>query len=553
MRGARPYAARPMRIALSRLEPLVGDPDGNVARMTDAAIAAVRDGAQLVAFPELAVCGYPPRDLLQRAGFVEACGRALGSMAESLAAAGAGDALVVVGCPMRAPGGRAINAACALRGGRVEAVHAKRLLPQYDVFDEPRHFLGETDPRPVDVGGLRLGITVCEDLWHLPGFTPDSRYRVDPVAALGRCDVHLNLSASPFHAGKQRERVALVRAQARRAGAPLVYVNQVGGNDHLLFDGGSLAADADGRVIAAAPQFAPARVVVELGGAPVEPTFLEVEEEWFRALVLGVRDYVRRSGFRSAVLGLSGGIDSALVAAIAVEALGAENVLGVGLPGPFSSEGSLTDARALAEALGVRFEVVPITPAWDALREALAPVFGPGPGGLAEENLQARVRGTLLMALSNKLGHMLLTTGNKSELAVGYCTLYGDMNGALAVIGDLYKTEVYRLSRWVNRERELIPESTLTKPPSAELAPGQTDQDSLPPYEVLDAVLRRLVEAGDDVAALTADGFDPAVVERVARLVRLAEYKRWQAPPTLRLTRKAFGAGRRMPLAAVWR
>jgi NAD+ synthase (glutamine-hydrolysing) len=372
------------------------------------------------------------------------------------------------------------------------------------------------------------------------------------VACLAGCDVLLNLSASPFHAGKGRLRRELVARQARRAGAPMVYVNQVGGQDELVFDGGSLVMDAEGRLLAELPVFEPAGTALYLGGAPCVPSApLAREEEVHAAIVLGLRDFARRCGFRTAVLGLSGGIDSAVVACLAVEALGAENVVGVGMPGPFSSPGSVTDAEALARNLGIRWELLPIAPVLAGWEQALAPIFSGTGAGVAEENLQARARGTLLMALSNKFGHLVLTTGNKSEIAVGYCTLYGDMNGGIAPIADLYKTEVQALARWINRDREIIPQATLDKAPSAELRPEQKDEDSLPPYPVLDRILRMHLEESLGAAAIIARGEDPVRVREVLRLVRGAEFKRWQAAPGLRVSTRAFGTGRRMPLARV--
>ena len=538
-----------MRVLLDQAAPVVGDVEGNVGQCIAGIAAARAAGARIVVAPELAISGYPPRDLLDSRAFRRRCRAAAERVAQAT-----GDVIALYGTPWcdHPDGTGAIrNVAVVAHRGQVVATVAKRLLPTYDVFDERRHFTAGTTPGRVEVDGLTLGVTVCEDLWNLEGFNPDPRYDVDPFAELGLVDVMVNLSGSPFHAGKARERRELVRRRAAAAQAPLFYCNQVGGNDHLLFDGGSLAADAEGRIIATAPTFQAAHVLVDLGSASIQGTVAatpDFAEEVFGALVMGIRDYAARTGFRSAVLGLSGGIDSALVAVLAAAALGPDNVWSVGLPGPYSSPGSLTDARSLADALGTRFDVMPITAAWEQLRAALAPVVDPS--GLTAENLQARVRGTLLMGLSNARGHLLLTTGNKSELACGYCTLYGDMNGALAVIGDVYKTDVYRICRWINRDREIIPEATLTKPPSAELAPGQKDQDSLPPYEVLDALLRRHIDEGADAEDLLASGFSPALVERIVPMVARAEYKRWQAPPVLRVSRRAFGYGRRRPLAA---
>lgn len=536
-----------MRILVAQVAPVVGDVAGNVARCVAAVAEAARAGARVVVLPELVVSGYPPRDLLDRADLIEAC-RA--GAAEVAAATGGTEVIAVFGTPWQDQGLRN-SAVVAARGGIV-AVRHKSLLPTYDVFDESRYFVPEVDPRPVEVEGLLLGVTICEDIWNEPGLVRRS-YGLDPVERMRGTDLLVNLSASPFEAGKPALRAELVRRQARRARAPLVYCNQVGGNDELLFDGGSLVAAADGRVLHQCVQFATEAAVVELAGPAVEPRFLPFAEEVLEALVMGTRDYAARTGFRTAVLGLSGGIDSALVAAIAVRALGAPNVLGLGMPGPFSSEGSVTDAQALARALGMPMELIPIGEVHQAYLRTLAPIFRGRTPDVTEENLQARARGTLLMAVSNKFAHLLLTTGNKSEMAVGYCTLYGDMNGGLAVIGDVFKTDVYRLSAQVNAAGELIPTSTLTKPPSAELAPGQTDQDSLPPYPLLDAVLRLYVEGSRDTESIVGHGYDRATVERVVRLVVQSEYKRWQAAPVLRVSPRAFGSGRRMPLAQRWR
>lgn len=536
-----------MRVLVDQAAPIVGDVEQNA----EGCIAAIREGhargARLVVMPELVISGYPPRDLLDRADLVEACMRA----AERVALATAGtEVIAVYGCPWQDGGLR--NSAVVAAEGRIVAVRHKSLLPTYDVFDESRYFVPETDPRPVLVGGLRLGVTVCEDIWNEPGLIR-KRYGLDPVECMRGADVVVNLSASPFEAGKAALRAELVRRQAWQSGAPLVYCNQVGGNDELLFDGGSLVVSARGEVVHHGAQFATERVVVDLESGPVPMVFRPFEEEVFQALVMGTRDYALRTGFRSAVLGLSGGIDSALVAAIAVEALGSTNVLGVGMPGPFSSPGSVSDARELAANLGMPFELVPVTPIHEQFLGALGPLFAGRRADVTEENLQSRVRGTVLMAVSNKFGHLLLTTGNKSEMAVGYCTLYGDMNGGLAVIGDVFKTDVYRLSRHVNAAGERIPAATLTKPPSAELAPDQKDEDSLPPYPVLDAILRAYVEGAANAEAIVAQGFDRATVERVVRLVVKSEFKRWQAAPVLRVSSRAFGSGRRMPLAQRWR
>lgn len=553
-----------MRIALSRLEPLVGDPAGNVARMTEAALAAVRSGAQLVAFPELAVCGYPPRDLLQRAGFVEACERALGSMAESLATAGAGDALVIVGCPMRTPGGRLVNAACALRSGRVEAVHAKRLLPQYDVFDEPRHFDAGHTATVVACAGRRVGLLACEDLWRARDVGAAAAYLSDPAAecVAAGADVLLAVSASPFAVGKAAAQRAVAAEAARRLGVPVLTVNAIGANDDLVFDGQAIVARADGTVDAGARWIEGSfDVDLSVSGRPsADPVACDDAERW-DAIVCGIRAYVRKTGHRTVALGLSGGIDSAVVGALAAAALGGDRVTGLLMPGAHSSAGSLTDAHELARRCGIRAIEVPITGAHAMLASHLGSAFaaaGASMAGLPDENLQSRLRGLQLMAWSNASGALVLTTGNKSEYAVGYATLYGDMCGALAPIGDVLKTDVWSMARWANANHARagfaappIPEPSITKVPSAELRPGQADQDSLPPYESLDAIVRAWVEEERTVdGVVAATGLGRADVERWTRAIDLAEYKRAQAPVILRMGARAFGRGRRMPIVA---
>ncbi len=535
-----------MRVLIVQGAPIIGDVTNNAALMVEGIRAAAAAGARVALGSELMLSGYPPRDLLERRDLLAACRAAADEVARATAGT---DVVAVFGAPWEDRGIR--NSAIVAAGGRVVAVRHKTLLPTYDVFDEHRYFVPETDPRPVEIDGLRLGVTVCEDIWNEPGM--GRRYDADPVDRMRGVDVVLNLSSSPFHASKESVRVDLVRRKARQAGAPLVYCNQLGGNDELLFDGGSLAAAADGRLLFQAPQFRAGTWLVDLDGPAIEPAVLPFEEEVLEALTMGVRDYAARCGFKTAVVGLSGGIDSALVAVLAARALGPENVWTIGMPGPFSSPGSVTDAKALADRLGVHWELIPITPTYEAFLQALAPPFAGVRRDVTEENLQARVRGTLLMALSNKFGHLLLTTGNKSEMAVGYCTLYGDMNGGLAVLADVFKTDVYRLARWINRDDEIIPVATITKPPSAELAPNQTDQDSLPPYDQLDAILRLYVEGVVDPEDIVACGHPRAIVERVVRMVVRSEYKRWQAAPGLRVSPRAFGSGRRIPLAQVWR
>lgn len=543
--GRTPTGTNPVRILVAQASPVVGDVEGNAQACISAIADAARVRARMMLTTELALSGYPPRDLLEREDLTSTCHDA----ALRVAAATAGtDVIAIFGTPWRDGGLR--NAAVIAAGGRIVATRYKSLLPTYDVFDEARWFVPESDPAPVEIDGLRIGVTICEDIWNEPGIGP--HYAVDPLTRMLGCDVVVNLSASPFHAGKGGVRLALLRRKAERVGCPVVYANMVGGNDELLFDGNSMAVAADGRLLGRAKQWAPDALLVDTDEAPPDADGAagSFEEEVVEALTMGVRDYAARCGFRTALIGLSGGIDSALVATLAVRALGADRVVGVGMPGPFSSPGSVSDARSLADRLGMAFSVVPIDGIVDAFGRALN--VAPGAHDVTAQNLQARARGTILMGLSNRDGHLLLTTGNKSEMAVGYCTLYGDMNGGLAVIGDVFKTDVYRIARWLNREREIIPASTLEKPPSAELAPDQTDQDSLPPYAVLDAILHLYVEGVVDPDAIVARGHPRELVERVVRMVVRSEYKRWQAAPVLRVSPRAFGSGRRIPLAQRW-
>jgi len=544
-----------VRIALAQINPTVGDLVGNAARIREALSEATAQGAQLVVCPELALTGYPPQDLLCRPRFLASTRQVL----EELAAA-TGDVGVLVGYPAeREPGGRRLyNAAAFLHRGAIQAVVHKRLLPTYDVFDEDRYFEPGADVQPlIELDGATLGVTICEDMWNPAEIGQAHRLHkdVNPIADLApRVDLLVNLSASPYDRGKPAQREALIQAHAKTHGTPLVFVNQVGGNDSLVFDGGSCVVDAAGEVRARAPRFEAALRLVEVDLAQGTVTgevaaVPETEaEEVYRALVLGTRDYARKCGFERVLLGLSGGIDSALTCAVAVDALGPENVLGVRMPSRFSSQGSLDDAQALADALGIACETVSIEPMFQSCLESLEVPFRGRPWDVTEENIQARLRGIVLMGLSNKTGRLLLTTGNKSELATGYCTLYGDMAGGLAVISDVPKTLVYAISRALNADGVRIPWSTITKPPSAELAPDQQDSDSLPPYDVLDAILERLIEQHQDAPDVVAAGFDPQVVEQVVRLLDRTEYKRRQAAPGLRVTTKAFGAGRVMPI-----
>ena len=555
-----------MKIALAQINPTVGDFTGNLSKILEYAGRAAELGADLVVFPELAVCGYPPADFLEKDSFVRRTREVMEQMAAWTAEPGRPGLLCGTVMAAESREGKHVrNVAVLLEGGRVAFTQQKRLLPFYDVFDEQRYFEPGMEQSLTEFRGQRLAITVCEDAWNDKGFWPERRYGVDPVEELmrlwdtrpGEQRIILNISASPYWKGKRGVREEMLGALAKRHCALVAMTNQVGGNDSLVFDGSSLVVGSDGAVLSRGRSFAEDLVVIDTAepdAAKVKPARAaderdEIAATW-DALVLGTRDYVRKCGFAKVLVGLSGGIDSALVAAIAVEALGAENVMGVGMPSEYSSTGSVEDARGLAKNFGVRFEVLTIHEVFTSYMKVLEPLFAGTPFGLAEENLQARIRGTLLMALSNKFGALVLTTGNKSEMSTGYCTLYGDMVGGLAVIGDVWKTRVYALSAYANREREVIPRATIEKAPSAELRPGQKDTDSLPPYEVLDPMLSAYVEdyrSAEEIAA--EQGVDVEQVRSVLKLVERSEYKRQQAAPVLKVTKKAFGMGRRFPIA----
>jgi NAD+ synthase (glutamine-hydrolysing) len=566
-----------LRIALCQLNTTVGDLDGNVARILDALGVAEQAGADVAAFPELAITGYPPEDLVLKPGFVADNRAALAKVA-----ARTGRCAAIVGF---VDAGRDLhNAAAVCIGGEIAGVYRKRLLPNYAVFDEQRYFTPGTGPPELHViGGVRVGVSICEDAWSPNG--PIS------VQGLGGAELVVNINASPYFANRLAARERMLATRAADASCALVYVNQVGGQDELVFDGASMVFDADGELLARAPQFVEAVTVVDLDvrpvfrkrlldprgrvstdplpeivlterpmadedhRAPVVEPALDPIAEVYEALVLGTRDYVRKNGFTDVVIGLSGGIDSSLVACVAADALGAEHVHGVSMPSRYSSEGSRTDAEELARALGIDYRTIAIEDAFAAFLDLLAPSFGDRPPDLAEENLQSRIRGMLLMALSNKFGWIVLTTGNKSEMAVGYSTLYGDTAGGFAVIKDVFKLQVYELCRYVNVRagRAVIPPDVLTKPPSAELRPDQRDDQSLPAYEVLDPILEAYIEGDGTASGLVAAGFDEAVVRRITRLVDLAEYKRRQTPPGVRVTPKAFGKDRRLPLTNGYR
>jgi NAD+ synthetase len=539
-----------MKVALAQINTTVGDLAGNEARILAAYRCGIEAGVELVVFPELTITGYPPRDLLLKKSFVAGNLAALERLAASSGAVGM--LVGFVGDNPSRPGREVTNSAALLQHGRIVAARAKSLLPTYDVFDEDRYFEPAAENLPVTFKGGKVGLTICEDIWNDDDFWPERRYQHNPPVELAAAGARVlfNISASPWWVGKETTRHEMLRSLALKARCPVLFCNQVGGNDELVFDGGSLAFNGAGETIARGAMFAEDFIVVDTESqTSVARPDAPDEKLVHDALVLGLRDYLHKCGFKSAVLGLSGGIDSALTACLAVAALGKENVRGVSLPSQFSSQGSLDDARLLAERLGIHYEVIPIQTAFEAVKRQLQPAFAGRPADTTEENIQARLRGVILMALSNKFGSLLLTTGNKSELAVGYCTLYGDMCGGLAVISDVPKTMVYRLARWLNGQREVIPKSSLTKPPSAELRPNQTDQDSLPPYDVLDAILEAYVVRGKTTGAIIAEGFEEATVKRVVRLIDFNEYKRRQAAPGLKVTSKAFGVGRRIPIA----
>jgi len=534
-----------MKIGIAQLNPTVGDLAGNSRKIIAACRALEKCGATIVLTPELVLTGYPPQDLLFKSDFVPASLRALEEIHAEVGTA----AWIVGGVhPNPSEHGRPFfNAAAILEKGRPPRFVFKSLLPTYDVFNETRYFEPNSSPAPVEIGGRLFGVTICEDIWT-PEHLPRRLYSTNPVETLvaAGATAILNLSASPFQIGKAKIREEMIAAQAKKYGVPFFYCNAVGGNDQLVFDGNSLAIDSAGKTLRRWPGFRESVAMVDdlESAAPVSDI-----ESLRQALVLGIRDYTAKCGFRSAVLGLSGGIDSAVVAGLTVEALGADKVTGVAMPSPFSSSHSVEDALQLAQNLGMSCLTIPIAESFEVFKAQMRPAFGERPEDATEENMQARLRGLTLMSLSNKFGHLLLTTGNKSELAVGYCTLYGDMCGGLAEISDVPKTMVYDLARHLNASRELIPLRTIEKVPSAELRPNQTDQDTLPPYEILDAILRLYVEENLGIAEIAARGFDAETVRWVARKVDFNEYKREQAAPGLKVTSRAFGMGRRMPIA----
>jgi NAD+ synthase (glutamine-hydrolysing) len=544
-----------LKIGVLQLNSTVGDFTANRQKLAAGYERAVALGAEFVLAPELFLCGYPPRDLLLRADFIESSLAALDETAKQT-----GPIPLCVGYvdknPER-PGRLLRNAAAVLQHGKILWRTHKCLLPTYDVFDEDRYFEPAKSVAPFVFNGRKLGITICEDIWNDEDFWPERLYRRDPVKELisQGAEIILNLSASPWHAGKERTRLAMLQRVARDEHVPLAHVNLVGANDELIFDGHSVALDRRGEPLALGKGFAEDIFVVDLdaGPAPVKIEWPVREQQISSALSLGIRDYVHKCGFKSALIGLSGGIDSALVAVLAADALGADMVLGVSMPARYSSAGSLSDAGQLAKNLGIRYEVLPIEPVFQSVEKQLAGVFAGTRPNEAEENIQSRLRGTTLMALSNKFGALVLTTGNKSEMAVGYCTLYGDMCGALAVIADVFKTDIYKMARWVNRDKNIIPEATLMKPPSAELRPNQKDQDSLPEYGMLDAILQAYIVEDLSKAEIVRRGFEAGVVNDVINKITFSEYKRRQAAPGLKVSPRAFGMGRRIPIAQRFR
>ena len=543
-----------MQIALCQINPVVGDLSGNLRKILDFASRAAAEGADLAVFPELCVTGYPPLDLLESNSFIDEAWRAVERIAEEAPAGLA----VIVGAPerqTRSVGKHLFNAAVLVQGRRASVVARKVLLPNYDVFDEVRYFEPGGACEPVSVNGVRLGVTVCEDMWNSEPHADSRPYQRDPIRELAEAgiDCLINLSASPFSIGKHQVRNAILQRITTTYGVPFVLVNQVGANTEILFDGDSRVHAADGHRVCCASSFQE-HILHWTFGAEEERCTLrhDPHEDLHDGLVMGIRDYFEKTGaFGKALVGLSGGIDSAVTCALAVEALGAERVVGVTLPSRYSSAGSVSDSARLAQNLGIEFHEIAIEPAVQAFETMLAPRFAGTAEGVAEENIQARARGVALMALSNKFNYLVLSTGNKSEMAVGYATLYGDMSGGLAVLSDVFKQQVYALARFINERasRELIPQNTITKPPSAELRPDQTDQDTLPPYEVLDVILQLYVEQlRDREAIVQITGYDTDLVSRVLRMVDLSEYKRRQAAPGLRVSSKAFGSGRRMPI-----
>ncbi len=556
-----------MKIAIAQLNPTIGDITHNAQQIITAAQQAAKQQVRLLLTPELSLCGYPPRDLLLYPRFIDSMQQQLEAIAKKIPK----NIAILVGNVTKNPYANSqgqkplYNSIALLEAGEVKHIFYKRLLPTYDVFDEDRYFQPGNQSNIFNLSKYGIGVTICEDLWNDETFWGKRNYHINPIADLAESgiDIIVNLSASPYSVGKHQLREKILSHSAIRHNIPIIYANQVGANDDLIFDGNSVICNSKGEIVSRAKSFDSDLVVVEVDELILPPSKESItpqsplikggdDEEIFSALVLGVKDYARKCGFTKALLGLSGGIDSSLVAAIASEALGCNNVLGVLMPSPYSSEHSITDAVALVNNLGIQSHKIPIQEAMQSYDTMLKPLFAGTEFGVAEENIQSRIRGNILMAIANKLGYLLLSTGNKSEMAVGYCTLYGDMNGGLAVIADVPKTRVFDICRWLNREKEIIPVNVINKPPSAELKPGQQDQDSLPPYEILDDILERIVCQHQSEVEVIESGFEPEVVKKVMKLLARAEFKRRQAPPGLKITDRAFGTGWRMPIASKW-
>ncbi len=556
-----------MKIAIAQINPTVGDLTGNAQRLLEVASRAADLGADLLLTPELSLCGYPPRDLLMRPSFISKMKTQVEALAKALPPTLSALVGIAEDNPNAAKNGEKpiFNSMALLQNGQVKEIFHKRLLPTYDVFDEDRYFESgsEVSSFVLETNGesIRIGVTICEDLWNNETFWGKRSYSINPTRELVEkgVDLVVNLSASPYVCDKQTLRESMIAHEAKQYERAIVYVNQVGGNDDLIFDGQSVAFNRQGKLVSRSAAFTTDLQIVhfdtssqDLQVATVKEMPSTADAEIWAALVLGVRDYARKCGFLKAVIGLSGGVDSALVSAIAAEALGPQNVLGILMPSPHSSDHSISDAEQLAKNIGIPTQTIPIGKLMSGYDTTLDNLFKGTESGVTEENLQSRIRGNLLMAVSNKFGHLLLTTGNKSEMAVGYCTLYGDMNGGLAVIADVPKTRVYSICRWLNREQEIVPDNIITKPPSAELKPGQVDQDSLPDYDILDDILERLVQKQQSADDIIAAGHSAVIVEKVIRLVTRSEFKRRQTPPVLKVTDRAFGMGWRMPIASRW-
>ncbi len=544
-----------MKVVAAQLNPVVGDIDGNLRKAIKTLRHSVKELPDLLVFPELFLAGYPPRDLLERPSFIEKAGNAVKELAR--VSVNYPQTGIIIGAPLPSnqEGGRGLyNTAVLIYRGQILNTQPKSLLPTYDVFDEARYFDPAPDNRPIDFKGETLGLTVCEDAWNDPELWAKRNYPYDPVEEVVKkgASILINISASPFQIGKEEVRYRIISNHARKHKVPFVYVNQIGGNDELIFDGRSLCVDGSGECLKVFPAFKEHIQAVDLTKKGIAGAYVPQDkvESVYEALVLGLRDYIRKCGFSRAVLGLSGGIDSAVTCCLAAEALGSENVLGISMPSLFSSPGSVEDSRRLAENLGIEFKIIPISNIYSGYLETLAEHFRGKEADITEENIQARIRGNILMAFSNKFGHLVLSTGNKSEVAVGYCTLYGDMSGGLSVISDVPKTMVYQLARFINRDKQLIPREIIEKAPSAELKPNQLDQDTLPPYDILDQILCYYLDEGYSAGDIIRKGFSPETVRWVITTVDRNEYKRKQAAPGLKVTSKAFGVGRRMPIAA---